>query len=109
MRGKSLVTPDDNLLEGITRRTVFDLAQEMGIEATAAKLDPNELMLANEAFLSTTAGAIVPVTRVNDRPLGNGAAGLVTSRDFAHAILGAAPGRLAWPGTSIHSLLNAAS
>ena len=27
VRGKSLVTPDDNLLEGITRRTVFDLAQ----------------------------------------------------------------------------------
>ena len=40
VRGKSLVTPDDNLLEGITRRTVFDLAQEMGIEAKAAKLEP---------------------------------------------------------------------
>jgi branched-chain amino acid aminotransferase len=106
VRGKSLVTPDDNLLEGITRRTVFDLAQEMGIEAKAAKLDPNELLLANEAFLSTTAGAIVPVTRVNDRPLGNGAAGLVTTTLRTQYW---ERRRAGWHGTSIDSLLNAAS
>jgi branched-subunit amino acid aminotransferase/4-amino-4-deoxychorismate lyase len=33
VRGKTLLTPGDNLLEGITRRTFFDLAKEMGIEA----------------------------------------------------------------------------
>ena len=106
VRGKSLVTPDDNLLEGITRRTVFDLAQAMGIEAKAAKLDPTELMQANEAFLSTTAGAIVPVTRVNDRPLGNGAAGLITT---ALRTQYWERRRAGWHGTSIDSLLNPAS
>ena len=78
MRDKGLLTPSDNLLEGITRRTVFELADEMGIEAKAANLKSQELIEASEAFLSTTAGGIVPVTRVNDRPLGNGAPGLLT-------------------------------
>lgn len=79
VRGKALLTPGDNLLEGITRRTVFDLAQEMGIEAKCADLEPQELIDAQEVFLSTTAGGIVPVTRVNDHPIGNGAPGLMTT------------------------------
>src|SRR4029077_7518884 len=78
VRGKTLLTPGDNLLEGITRRTVFDLAKEMGIEAKTANLEPQDLVEAQEAFLSTTAGGIVPVTRVNDQPLGNGAPGFLT-------------------------------
>ena len=78
VRDKRLLTPGDNLLEGITRRTVFELAQDMRIEARSANLEPEELIEAPEAFLSTTAGGIVPVTRVNDRSLGNGAPGLLT-------------------------------
>jgi len=103
VRGKTLVTPGDNLLEGITRRTVFDLAQEMGLEAKVANLEPDELLHAQEAFLSTTAGAIIPVTRVNDTPLGNGAPGLMTGSirnrywEKRHA---------GWHGTSIDSLRN---
>lgn len=103
VRGKSLVTPGENLLEGITRRTVFDLAREMGVDAKAAKLQPNELTQANEAFLSTTAGAIIPVTRVNDRPLGNGAAGLMTTTLRTHYW---ERRRAGWHGTSIDSLLD---
>src|SRR5262249_27336863 len=62
--GKTWVTPRENLLEGITRRTVSARAQEKGIEAKAADLEPEALLHAPEAFLSTTAGAIIPVTRV---------------------------------------------
>jgi branched-chain amino acid aminotransferase len=47
------------LLEGITRRTVFELAKEMGVEARTANLKPQELIEAQEAFLSTPAGGIV--------------------------------------------------
>jgi branched-chain amino acid aminotransferase len=103
VRGKTLVTPGENLLEGITRRTVFDLAQEMGLEAKAANLEPKELLNAQEAFLSTTAGAIIPVTRVNDTPLGNGAPGLMTgnirNRYWEKR-------RAGWHGTSVDSLRN---
>jgi branched-subunit amino acid aminotransferase/4-amino-4-deoxychorismate lyase len=56
------------LLEGITRRTVFEPAKEMGVEARTANLKPQELIEAQEAFLSTPAGGIVPVTRVSARP-----------------------------------------
>ena len=62
MRDKTLLTPGGDYLEGITRRTVFELAKEMGIEAKTANLNPQELIEAPEAFLSTTAGGIVPVT-----------------------------------------------
>ena len=103
VRGKTLLTPGDNLLEGITRRTVFDLAKEMGMEAKTANLKPQELIEAQEAFLSTTAGGIVPVTRVNDRPLGNGAAGLLTTnirnRYWDRR-------RAGWHGTTVDSLIN---
>ncbi len=103
VRGNALVTPGENLLEGITRRTVFDLAREMGVPAQTAQLGPHELIEANEAFLSTTAGAIVPVTRVNDRPLGNGAPGLMTTtlrtRYWDRR-------RTGWHGVSVDSLLN---
>jgi branched-chain amino acid aminotransferase len=78
VRDKGLLTPGYSLLEGITRRTVFELAEELGIAARTANLEPQELTEAPEAFLSTTAGGIIPVTRVNDRPLGNGAPGLLT-------------------------------
>ena len=103
VRGKSLLTPGDNLLEGITRRTVFDLANEMGIEAKTANLEPQQLIEAPEAFLSTTAGGVVPVTRVNDRPLGNGAPGLLTTsirnRYWDRR-------RTGWHGTSVDALID---
>ena len=57
---------------------MFDLAKETGIEVKTANLEPQDLVEAQEAFLSTTAGGIVPVTRVNDQPLGNGAPGILT-------------------------------
>jgi branched-chain amino acid aminotransferase len=102
IRGNTLLTPGENLLEGITRRTVFDLAREMGIEAKAANLTPSDLVEAQEALLSTTAGAIISVTRVNDLPLGNGAPGLLTgnlrNRYWQKR-------RSGWLGTSVDSLL----
>ena len=44
VRGNALVTPADNLLEGITRRTVFDLAEELGVNAKTANLAAEELL-----------------------------------------------------------------
>ena len=77
MRGK-LRTPARNVLEGITRRTVIDLAGELGVEVEAGDFGPEALREADEAFLSSTAGGIMPVTRIDGRPLGNGAPGLLT-------------------------------
>jgi branched-chain amino acid aminotransferase len=79
IKNRQLLTPKSNMLEGITRQTVFDLAQEMNLSCTAADLPPEALCGADEAFLSSTAGGIMPVTQVNGRPLGNGAPGLLTA------------------------------
>jgi branched-chain amino acid aminotransferase len=103
VRGNSLLTPADNLLEGITRRTVFDLAHEMGVDAKPANLAAEELSGANEAFISTTAGGIIPVTRVNDQALGNGAPGLMTTRIQQRYW---ERRRAGWHGTSVSSLIN---
>ncbi len=102
VRGKTLLTPGENLLEGITRRTVFDLAKELGLEAKAVTLGPEALLDAPEAFLSSTAGGIIPVTRVNDRPLGNGAPGLQTGA-LRQGYWDKR--RSGWHGTSVESLL----
>ncbi|MBT3628807.1 MAG: branched-chain amino acid transferase [Rhodospirillaceae bacterium] len=75
-----LFTPRGNLLEGVTRRSVFELAQEMGAEPTEKPLRPDDLRGADEAFTSTTAGGITPVTQVDGKTLGNGAPGILTMR-----------------------------
>ncbi len=78
-KARQLLTPKTNMLEGITRQTVFDLTREMGTPCMAADLPPEALREADEAFLTSTAGGIMPVTRVDGRPLGNGAPGILTT------------------------------
>lgn len=102
VRGKKLLTPGEHLLEGITRLTVFELARDLGLDAEAAELEPDDLLNAKEAFISSTGGGVIPVTRVNDRPLGNGAPGITTGnlreRYWSKRTGG-------WHGTTVESLL----
>ena len=65
-----LKTPATGCLEGITRKTVFDLAGEMKLPLEITTVKAQELIDADEAFLTSTAGGIMPAARVNDRPLG---------------------------------------
>ncbi len=76
----ALATPRRNMLEGITRQTVFDLAAEIGVPAEAADLPPEALRGADEAFICSTAGGIMPVGRVDDRALGDGGPGPISTR-----------------------------
>ena len=80
VREGAVLTPRSNVLEGITRATVFDLACEVGIPARESDLRPDALRTADEAFLSSTAGGIMPIARVDGRPLGAGRPGPLTSR-----------------------------
>lgn len=80
VKDRAFQTPRTNVLEGITRRTVFDLAAELGVPARQADLPPEALRTADEAFLSSTAGGIMPVGRVDDQPLGAGKPGPLTMR-----------------------------
>jgi len=80
VRDGALATPRTNVLEGITRRTVFDLAAELGVSAREADLTPGDLRGADEAFLSSTAGGIMPVSHVDGKPLGSGKPGPLGTR-----------------------------
>jgi branched-chain amino acid aminotransferase len=78
--GGTVATPDAGMLEGITRRSVLELCAANGIEATARKVSEAELRDADEIFLSSTAGGVIPVTRLDGRILGNDAPGALTTR-----------------------------
>ena len=80
VRDGCLVTPREGVLEGITRRTVLEMAQALGIPAELRALPAGELRGAAEAFLSTSGGGVLPVTRVDGKPLGSGRIGPLTQR-----------------------------
>ena len=66
------------VFEGITRRTVREVCAALGLPFALARLHADALRAADEVFLSSTAGGIMPVTRLDGRILGNGTAGPVT-------------------------------
>ncbi|RWE20834.1 MAG: branched-chain amino acid transferase [Mesorhizobium sp.] len=73
-----LKTPGFGVLPGITRQSVFDLCGEVGLSAEAADLPREELGNADEVFITSTAGGIMPVTRVDGKPIADGKVGAIT-------------------------------
>ncbi len=73
-----LVTPARGMLEGITRRTVLELAERLGLESDVRPLPASELRAADEAFLTSTAGGVMPVGKIDGRPIGAGGPGPVS-------------------------------
>lgn len=83
VRDGTLITPPitDNILEGITRRSIMELAsQELGIPVVERPIDRTEVYLCDELFLSGTAAQITVITRVDFRTVGAGKIGPVTAR-----------------------------
>ena len=76
----ALVTPSEGMLEGVSRRTVIEMAQSLGLEVQLRALPANELRRAEEVFVSTSGGGVLPVTMVDQRPIGDGRPGPVTRR-----------------------------
>lgn len=78
-----LITPAiyNNILMGITRDTVITLAKnELGLETVERSIVRSELYAADECFLTGTAVHITPVSEIDDRKIGDGSIGPVTSR-----------------------------
>lgn len=81
VRNGAVLTPPvtDDILEGITRATFMTLLrEEMGITVIERSIDRTELFLADEAFMAGTGAQIVPITRVDHRPIGGGRPGRLT-------------------------------
>ena len=80
VRDGRVLTPDRGALHGITRRSVLDLCGQAGIPAAVAPVTRAELEDADEVFAATTAGGVMPVSRVGRRILGNDRPGPVSVR-----------------------------
>jgi branched-chain amino acid aminotransferase len=81
VRNGRLVTPPvtDNVLEGITRACVMELARnELRLEVSERSIDRSELYMCEEIFLTGTAVEVRPVTEVDHRAVGNGEPGRIT-------------------------------
>ncbi len=77
--GEILTAPATNhILHGITRIAVKEIAMELGITLKEQAFTPDELLAADEAFLSSTGLEILPVTEVDEQKIGNGCPGTVT-------------------------------
>jgi branched-chain amino acid aminotransferase len=75
-----LYTPRDNILAGITRQTVMELAEAAGLPVVEGRIQPFDLYNADEVFLSSTAGGIFPVAQLDGRRIADGKPGPVTRK-----------------------------
>ena len=75
-----IFTPDYGVLEGITRQTVFDLAKELNITISKKPISIEQLINAKELFATSTAGGIMPITKVNGEFIVDGKVGGITRK-----------------------------
>ena len=83
LRDDKLVTPPvtDNILEGITRRSIIELARsELGLEVVERSIDRTEAFICEELFMTGTAAQVVAVTKIDNRPVGVGTMGPITTK-----------------------------
>jgi len=83
VRNGAVITPTitDNILEGITRRTVMELIEkELNLPVVERQIDRTEVYLCDEFFMTGTAAQVTAVTQVDYRPIGNGVMGPITTQ-----------------------------
>ncbi len=76
----TVTTPAGTCLLGISRQTALDLLQEQNVKTVIGPISPAELRAADEVFITSTAGGILPVTRIDHQPVGDGEFGPVSTR-----------------------------
>ena len=75
-----LITPDRGVLAGVSRKTVLEIADYLGIGTSIRPLSVDELLAADEVFLSSSGGGVIPIVRVNETIYGNGVKGPISVR-----------------------------
>jgi branched-chain amino acid aminotransferase len=80
VRDGEISTPGqhNSILDGITRRSVIQIAQDLGYKVVERNIARAEMYLAEEVFLSGTAAEIVPVREIDDHAIGTGRPGEIT-------------------------------
>ncbi len=75
-----LTTPDEGVLLGITRKTTLEIATELGYKVVEGKLSPQAARAADELFATSTAGGIMPISKVDGKPIAGGQVGPITQQ-----------------------------
>lgn len=76
-----IFTPDlTSALDGITRRTLFELAKDIGVEIREKRITRDEVYIADEAFFTGTAAEVTPIREVDNRSIGAGIRGPITEK-----------------------------
>ena len=75
-----LITPVNNILEGITRKAVEDIAKQLGIPVQEGFFTPFDFYAADEVFLTNTVSGITPVTQMDFWKIGSGETGPITTK-----------------------------
>lgn len=90
--GQRLRTPRHDILAGITRATVFELAPGAGLTAEEAELQLYDAYTADEIFICSTAGGLLPVVAIDGRAVGDGKPGpAFTTLHKAYDVLVSSP------------------
>jgi branched-chain amino acid aminotransferase len=101
VRDGKIATPGDTaaILDGITRRSIIKIAEDLGYEIVEREVARAELYLADEVFLTGTAAEVVPVREIDDHQVGDGQPGPITrqmQRIYDDAIHGRDPRYAEW-------------
>jgi branched-chain amino acid aminotransferase len=75
-----VLTPDAGVLEGITRKSVIEICNDLGIPAKVGKVSAHEAREVDEIFLATTAGGVMPASRIDGRIMGNDRPGPISTK-----------------------------
>lgn len=78
--GKIYTPEATSALNGITRKTIFTLAADAGLEVIEKRITRDEIYIADEAFFTGTAAEVTPISELDNRSIGSGSRGPITHR-----------------------------
>lgn len=100
IRDGQLFTPElTSCLDGITRKTIFSFAEELGVKITEKRITRDEVYVADEAFFTGTAAEVLPIRELDGRQIGSGVRGELTTKlqgMYFDAVKGRRPQNLEW-------------
>jgi len=100
VREGRICTPDlTSCLDGITRKTIFELAAEIGYTIEERRITRDEVYIADEAFFTGTAAEVVPIRSLDGRTIGSGVRGPLTEKlqaMYFDTVRGNRPEHSAW-------------
>lgn len=101
VRNSTLITPppESDILLGLTRDSLITIAKDLGIKVVERNIPHDEIYLADEAFITGTASELTPITSVDNRTIGEGKRGPITTKlqkVFFDAVRGKVPKYRDW-------------